>query len=113
MFEKIVLYENESVKAEYTTTDEGKYEVTLTVKVQKFEADELGEHVAVECRDWIEVGALDDDENALHLEKILMDSPEKTVVFTVDRKPAEAGIDPLYKLIDRKPDNNVIKIIKG
>jgi hypothetical protein len=29
---------------------------------------------------------------------------------TVDREPARAGIDPYNKLIDRKPDDNVVAV---
>jgi hypothetical protein len=31
--------------------------------------------------------------------------------LTVDKIPAQAGIDPLNKLMDRKPDDNVIKVV--
>jgi len=30
--------------------------------------------------------------------------------LTVEGRPAKAGIDPLNKLIDRKPEDNVIKV---
>jgi len=31
----------------------------------------------------------------------------------VDQLPAQAGIDPLNKLIDRKPDDNVVKVTEA
>jgi hypothetical protein len=30
----------------------------------------------------------------------------------VDKQPAQAGIDPLNKLIDRNPEDNVVKVEK-
>jgi hypothetical protein len=30
--------------------------------------------------------------------------------MSVEKLPAQAGIDPLIKLIDRNPDDNVIKV---
>jgi hypothetical protein len=30
----------------------------------------------------------------------------------VDKPPAQAGIDPILKLIDRNPDDNTIKVDK-
>jgi hypothetical protein len=35
------------------------------------------------------------------------------VAFTVDQLPAKAGIDPANKLIDRNPDDNVMKVESG
>jgi ABC-2 type transport system permease protein len=34
------------------------------------------------------------------------------VTITVDKKPVQAGIDPLDKLIDRNPDDNVMAVAK-
>jgi hypothetical protein len=33
-----------------------------------------------------------------------------TVTLVTDVVPAKAGIDPLNKLIDRDPDDNVVKV---
>jgi hypothetical protein len=38
---------------------------------------------------------------------------ESTFTMVVDRKPAKAGIDPLDKLIDRRPDDNTIAVTGG
>ena len=38
---------------------------------------------------------------------------EKTdITVTVDKLPAQAGIDPVDKLIDRNPDDNVVAVKK-
>jgi ABC-2 type transport system permease protein len=34
------------------------------------------------------------------------------VTVTVDKVPAQAGIDPVDKLIDRNPDDNVVAVAK-
>jgi ABC-2 type transport system permease protein len=34
------------------------------------------------------------------------------LTLVVDKLPAKAGIDPLNKLIDRNPDDNVVKVEK-
>jgi hypothetical protein len=56
------------------------------------------------------VGAVDDKGVALHLERRPLKAGEQTVTFTVTGKPVRAGIDPLNKLIDRKPDDNLTLI---
>ena len=42
----------------------------------------------------------------------MIDKEQAQFTFAVDKLPAQAGIDPLYKLIDRNPDDNVIKVKK-
>jgi hypothetical protein len=37
---------------------------------------------------------------------------ETEFTILVDRLPAKAGIDPWNKLVDRKPDDNVINLTK-
>jgi ABC-2 type transport system permease protein len=39
-----------------------------------------------------------------------MDQEKAEFDVTVDKRPAKAGIDPLIKLIDRNPDDNVIAV---
>ena len=39
-------------------------------------------------------------------------SKDATCTFTVDAEPAKAGIDPLNKLIDRLPSDNVVRVEK-
>src|SRR5947209_16284576 len=46
----------------------------------------------------------------LYLQKQKMDKENADFTVVVDKLPARAGIDPLNKLIDRKPDDNVIKV---
>ena len=35
---------------------------------------------------------------------------ESTFTMVVNRKPAKAGIDPLNKLIDRRPQDNTVAV---
>ena len=46
----------------------------------------------------------------LYLKKHRIKSGESTLVIEVDGKAAKAGIDPVVKLIDRRPDDNVIAV---
>ncbi len=112
MFEKIVLYDNETVDAEYTERDDGTFEVTMTVKARKYESGELGELTDQPLNDWIEIGVLDESETPLYRELVKVDSEEMTFTMVVDALPAEAGIDPFYLLVDKKPDNNTVEVEK-
>jgi ABC-2 type transport system permease protein len=48
----------------------------------------------------------------LTVEKQRISSPEMSFSFIVEEEPLEAGIDPNYLLIDRFPDDNVMKLEK-
>lgn len=112
MFETITLYDNRAVKASYTTRPDGKYEVRLNIKSRKLRADPLGKELEVPLNDFIDIGVLDAKGNAIYLQKERIDRPEMEFSMVVDQLPAKAGIDPLNKLIDRKPDDNSVKVAK-
>ncbi|MEQ9423461.1 MAG: M1 family aminopeptidase [Cyclobacteriaceae bacterium] len=111
MFEKIVLFENKAEDALYEEKDNGKYEIELTVSTKKFEADSLGNTYELPLIDWVDIGVYgeneDGDDKLLYLKKHKMDQHEKTFMIEVEEEPSKAGIDPLIKLIDRNPDDNV------
>ncbi len=46
----------------------------------------------------------------LYLQNHRIRSAKQTITVTVPRKPAQAGIDPYYLLIDWKTDDNVDKV---
>ena len=56
------------------------------------------------------IGVVDAKGEPIALERRRIDREESTFTLTVDRRPAKAGIDPLNKLIDRKPDDNTVSV---
>jgi ABC-2 type transport system permease protein len=112
MFESITLYENRALSATYRQTPDGKYEVKLKVSAKKIKAGELGEEKDVPLADWIDIGVLDSDAKPLYMTKHKIEKNETEFTIMVDRQPAKAGIDPWNKLVDRKPDDNVVAVTK-
>jgi ABC-2 type transport system permease protein len=112
MFESITLYENRALSGTYRQTPDGKYEVKLKVAARKIRAGELGEEKEVPLADWIDIGVLDSKEKPLYMVKHKIGQHETEFTILVDRLPAKAGIDPWNKLVDRKPDDNVINLTK-
>jgi hypothetical protein len=110
LFETITLYENRATKATYLKRADGQYDVTVEVTVKKLRASELGAETEVPVADYMDVGALDEDGKVLALEREKITTKAATFTFTVPVLPAKAGIDPLDKLIDRIPDDNVMKV---
>ncbi|WP_017877589.1 M1 family aminopeptidase [Janthinobacterium sp. CG3] len=110
LFESIVLYENHALAASARKRADGKYEVTLKVHATKVRAGELGEERDAPLKDLVDIGVDDKDGNSLLRERKLIAQKESTYTLVVSGKPARAGIDPDNKLIDRKPDDNMIGV---
>ena len=110
LFESIVLWDNRAASATAKRLPDGRYEVTVDVVAKKRRADELGRESDAPVDDWIDVGVLDDEGAPLALTKRRIDRETSTHAFVVDRRPARAGIDPLNKLIDRKPKDNTVPV---
>jgi len=112
LWKNITLYDNRTISANYVQQPDGKYQVNLVVGAKKLRADGKGQEHAIPIHDWIDIGVLDSAGKYLYLQKQMIDKEQTQLALTVDERPAEAGIDPLDKLIDRNPDDNVIKVQK-
>ena len=112
MFENITLYDNHARSANYVALADGKYQVNLDIEAKKIRADGKGEEHAIPIHDWIDIGVQDAQGNYLYLQKQKIDKEQTELTLVVDKPPANAGIDPLNKLIDRNPDDNVMKVEK-
>ena len=112
MFLNITLYDNRALSATYTQRPDGKYDVHLTVEAKKFRADGRGQEHSIPVNDRIDIGVQDADGKYLYLAKQKIDQDTTNLTVTVDKVPARAGIDPVDKLIDRNPDDNVMAVKK-
>jgi len=110
LFNSIVLHDNRAISATAKRRADGKYDVTMTVHASKLKADELGAEQEVPMRDLIDIGVDDADGRPLLRERKLIAQKESTYTVVVRSRPGKAGIDPDNKLIDRKPDDNMIKV---
>jgi len=112
LFLNITLYDDRALSATYTQRPDGKYDVDLTVEAKKFRADGRGQEHSIPVNDMIDIGVLDADGKYLYLAKRKIKQDKTNFTITVDKLPAQAGIDPVDKLIDRNPDDNVIAVKK-
>ncbi|HZH78282.1 MAG TPA: M1 family aminopeptidase [Archangium sp.] len=111
-FERITLYENRALTATYTELAGGKYEVKVTAKVRKLEATGVSNDFDLKLADWMDVGVLDKEGKPLYLERVQVKQGDLSFTAVVDQRPARAGVDPLHKLIDRKPQDNTVAVEK-
>ena len=112
MFEKITLFENKAKKVTYRKSDGDKYVLDLTFEAKKLNADSLGNETEIPMNDWIDIGVYGEPKEGekdrlIYLKKHKVKPGELTIQIEVDEKPIKAGIDPINKLIDRNPDDNV------
>ncbi len=110
MFESIILYENRALSATAKRLGKDEYDVTLTASSKKKKADSLGEEKEVPLNEWMDIGIDDKDGQPLLRERRLVNHKDLTFVMRVKGQPAKAGLDPDIKYIDRKSDDNMIKI---
>lgn len=117
LFAKIVFYDNRVTGAQVKQRADGKYDVEIDVATKKVQADGVGKESALPVDDWMEVGVFargaDDSEEkqkVLYLQRQHITTPTQKFSIVVDQKPAEVGIDPYNKLIDRNSDDNRKKV---
>ncbi len=110
LLETITIWDNKTESATVKKRSDGKYDISLTIKARKNRCDSLGRETPVEMKDLIDVGVTGTDGNFIYLEKKEIKTGINTITVTVDKKPVQAGIDPVYKLIDRIVNDNVITV---
>ena len=109
-FDNITIFDNRAVSASYSVLPNGKYQVQIDVESKKYRADGKGQEHLIPPHDLIDIGVLDGDGTFLYLQKQKIEQERQQFTVTVDKAPSQAGVDPLIKLIDRNPDDNVIAV---
>jgi ABC-2 type transport system permease protein len=115
LFKKITLFDNRVLEAKTRKVD-GGFETTVKVQSVKLYADSVGREKVATLDDWIDVGLLSKPGEGkqygkfIEVRRVKMRQKEKTLVFTTREQPWQAGIDPYYYLVDRMPDDNLMKV---
>ncbi|MFD2514807.1 ABC transporter permease/M1 family aminopeptidase [Pontibacter locisalis] len=97
-------------------TKGGNWEVSLDVQARKYTVDTLGVETDVPMNEWIQleiyepVEGQEGERETLYLQKHRIHSGKQTIVVKVPRKPAYAGIDPNYLLMDLKRKDNTSEV---
>ena len=118
IFDRRTIYKNKAVSASAIPAIDGQYTVTLDVETEKVYADSVGNETDGLLNDWVEIGVLGEsineagkkEETPIYLEKVKITDSTSTFTMVVNRLPSSAGIDPLFKLVDRDLDDNITKV---
>jgi len=110
LFERIVFYDNRMMDAGATRRADGKWEVTMKLRLAKLEADGKGKETARAYDEPVELAVFGKDaggrERVLWRGKRMLAAGESAVSVTVNAQPVEAGVDPYNLLIDRAAGDN-------
>jgi ABC-2 type transport system permease protein len=116
LFEHITLWNVRADSAHADPVGGGAYRVTLFIDAGKARADSIGKQTPVAMNDLVEIGVFagpprdGSPGEALYRKQHRIRSGKQTVVITVPRLPARAGIDPNRTLIERTRDDNLAEI---
>ena len=106
LFEMITLFDNRIVEVEPVRREGDRYRVAFTVQVRKLRADSQGKENQIASNDWIEVAARDQNEEIIHLERVLFREEIRRIEFLLDQAAAWVEIDPRVLIIDRNLSDN-------
>ncbi|MEM1220155.1 MAG: hypothetical protein AAGH79_14640, partial [Bacteroidota bacterium] len=128
--DEITFYENQIAEVNFEETGKYQYEVTAQLLVQKYRSDQTGKPQyqakgkslqamhpmtgesleSLPLRDYVEVVVYGQtaDEQEIELTRRMLRFNEilQEVRLTLDQLPTRIAIDPDYKLLDQKPENN-------
>lgn len=113
LFEKITLFNLQTTEA--TAIKQGNnYRVKIKTEAEKVYSDSIGNEQKIPIRDWIDIGVFTEGANGkdslIYVKRNHFNKKESEFEITVSAKPTKAGIDPMFKLIDRATEDNLKKI---
>jgi aminopeptidase N len=118
LFERITLYDLKTTNASVKKRPDGRFDVTVVVDALKKYADGKGRETSAALNETMDIGlftAKPGDKgfaakNVLLYQRRPIRSGENRFIFTVDKVPTFAGIDPYNTVIDRNGDDNTVKV---
>jgi hypothetical protein len=115
LFESIILYNAQAKSAIATKRPDGKYEVKLTVSIQKFQSDKKGNETLIDLNpnETADIGVFGKNGKFLYLQKHQLKAGDNTISVVVDAEPEQVGIDPMYKLLNRSFQSNTVIVSKN
>ena len=111
-FQKIILYDNQ-VKEAKTVKEGNGYVTNITAEIKKLSSSGEGRETAIACDDYIEVAIYKDKNSILELNRYKLKIGEVKLSIPTQVKPYKVVIDPRFLLIDKKPDDNEMKLSTG
>jgi hypothetical protein len=119
LFEVNTFWELDVEKITGRKTPAGSWEITIDVNARKIVADSAGVETEIPMDEYVPVGVFGPDESdfelsdEIYLKLHRVHTGKQTIIITVPREPALAGIDPYHMLdVTVKDDDNNIDVVR-
>ena len=108
LFETITLYDNKMNEVVLKPLANGQYQLDMQFSVRKYRKDKKQEALAL--ADYLDIGVFDEAGTEIYLQRHKITQLENQLTLIMDAKPAEVGIDPYVKMIDKEGKDNRMKL---
>jgi ABC-2 type transport system permease protein len=109
VFQKITIYDNKVIDAKSRKTG-SNYTVDVSLDSKKFYADSTGKETAATSENYVEVGVYKNKNTLESLHRYKLKTGETKLSIIVNEKPYKVVLDPHLLLIDRKLDDNELRL---
>jgi ABC-2 type transport system permease protein len=113
LFEEITFWELRAKSIEVRPAGNGAHRVALQVEAQKLKGDGTGVERPAEMSDLVEIAVFDQAGRSLHRARHRLRSGVQTIEVVVPSRPARAVVDPDRELLDRRPEDNEVRVEGG
>jgi len=110
-FDKITIYDNKLTDAK-VRKEGNHYLVDMTVQVNKSYSDSTGKESKAPGSNYVEIGVYKDRKTMVSVNKYKFAPGTSKLTISLDEKPYKVVIDPRVLLIDKKLDDNEVKLAK-
>lgn len=101
-----------------------RWEVAIDLRVRKLLVDDAGAEIERPLDEWVEIGVypgpahrLENREvilgKPMYLEKHRLTDARQTITVTVPSEPGHVGVDPRALLVDVRPRDNFVDVVRG
>jgi ABC-type transport system involved in multi-copper enzyme maturation permease subunit len=105
--ENMIIYDAQAIQATAVKRSNGRYEVTFTASLQKFQTDKKGNETPIDLnpQETVEIGILGENDQWLYRQSHHLTSGENTIAIAVTQLPKQIGIDLSHHLLNRSFKN--------
>lgn len=116
-FKRVITYDLAVKEVAYRTLANGKFEISMTLKAQRFETLENGESKQINIREPIQIGLFDKHPSEIGknggiitLENQLISEDNQEIKLIVDRLPTFVSVDPFGTRSDKNMNDNTRRL---
>ncbi|MEM8960824.1 MAG: M1 family aminopeptidase [Acidobacteriota bacterium] len=116
LFERITFFDLAVEDASCEALGSDRYRVTLDLTASKSYADGGGELTPAVLDDVFDIGVFAERRVLRKMKPVTLELERRRltgatrVMFEVDQLPLRAGIDPFFRMVDRRPEDNVVDL---